>query len=201
MAAYLIRRILLIIPIILGVTLVSFLILHSIPGDPAEVIAGLDGTKEVLERIRGDLGLDKPLPIQYLVFIRNILIHGDFGYSYRTQQPVSREIKGRFFNSLKLGVTAIVFAIFIGLLGGTLSAVKENSKVDRFFTISSLISLSIPTFWSGLLLMIFFSVRLGWFPAGGMDGPRSYFLPVVTLGLPASAVIIRMVRTSLLEVE
>lgn len=200
MVAYVIRRIILIIPIVLGVTLVSFIILHSIPGDPAEVIAGMDGSKEILEKIRADLGLDKPLPIQYLVFIKNILIHGDFGYSYRTQRPVSQEIKGRFINSIKLGVTAIVIAILIGLICGTLSAIKENSKLDRFFTISSLISLSTPTFWSGLLLIIFFSVYLKWLPAGGMSGLKSYILPAIALGLPASAVIIRMVRTSLLEV-
>jgi peptide/nickel transport system permease protein len=200
MVAYILRRIILIIPIVLGVTLVSFIILHSIPGDPAEVIAGLDGSKEILEKIRADLGLDKPLPIQYLIFIKNILIHGDFGYSYRTQRPVSQEIKGRFINSLKLGVTAIVIAIIIGLICGTLSAIKENSKLDRIFTISSLISLSTPTFWSGLLLIIFFSVYLKWLPAGGMGGLKSYILPAIALGLPASAVIIRMVRTSLLEV-
>jgi len=200
MIAYIIRRIILIIPIVLGVTLVSFIILHSIPGDPAEVIAGLDGSKEILEKIRADLGLDKPLPIQYLVFIKNILIHADFGYSYRTQRPVSQEIKGRFINSMKLGVTAITIAILIGLFFGILSAIKENSKLDRFFTISSLISLSTPTFWSGLLFIIFFSVYLKWFPAGGMGGLNSYLLPAITLGLPASAVIIRMVRTSLLEV-
>jgi peptide/nickel transport system permease protein len=200
MAAYILRRIILIIPIVLGVTLVSFIILHSIPGDPAEVIAGLDGSKEILEKIRADLGLDKPLSVQYLVFIKNILIHGDFGYSYRTRRPVSQEIKGRFVNSIKLGVTAITFAIIIGLFCGILSAVKENSKLDRFFTISSLISLSTPTFWSGLLLIIFFSVYLKWLPAGGMSGLKSYLLPAIALGLPASAVIIRMVRTSLLEV-
>jgi peptide/nickel transport system permease protein len=200
MVAYIIRRIILVIPIVLGVTLVSFIILHSIPGDPAEVIAGLDGTKEVLERIRTELGLDKPLPIQYLVFIKNILIHGNFGYSYRTQRPVSQELKGRFINSMKLAVTAITIAILIGLFCGILSAIKENSKLDRLFTISSLISLSTPTFWSGLLLIIFFSVYLKWFPAGGMGGLKSYLLPAVTLGLPASAIIIRIVRTSLLEV-
>ena len=200
MVAYILRRIILIIPIVLGVTLVSFIILHSIPGDPAEVIAGMDGTKEILEKIRADLGLDKPLPVQYLIFIKNILLHGDFGYSYRTQRPVSQEIKGRFINSIKLGVTAIVIAILIGLICGTLSAIKENSKLDRFFTISSLISLSTPTFWSGLLLIIFFSVYLKWLPAGGMSGLKSYILPAIALGLPASAVIIRMVRTSLLEV-
>jgi peptide/nickel transport system permease protein len=200
MVAYIIRRIILIIPIVLGVTLVSFIILHSIPGDPAEVIAGMDGSKEILEKIRADLGLDKPLPIQYLIFIKNILIHGDFGYSYRTQRPVSQEIKGRFINSLKLGVTAIVIAIIIGLICGTLSAIKENSKLDRIFTVSSLISLSTPTFWSGLLFIIFFSVYLKWLPAGGMGGLKSYILPAIALGLPASAVIIRMVRTSLLEV-
>lgn len=200
MLVYIVRRFILIIPILLGVTLVSFVILHSIPGDPAEVIAGLDGSKEILQKIRTELGLDDPLPIQYLVFLKNTFIHWDLGYSYRTQRPVSQEIKGRFVNSLKLGFTAIGIAVFIGLLCGILSAVRENSKLDRSFTICSLISLSTPTFWSGLLLILFFSVYLKWLPAGGLGGIKSYLLPAITLGLPASAVIIRMVRTSLLEV-
>ena len=200
MIAYILRRFILTIPILLGVTLVTFIILHSIPGDPAQVIAGLDATEEVLKRMRIDLGLDKPLPIQYLLFVEKVLIHGDLGYSYRTRRPVFQEIKGRFPNTLILGAAALTIAIVVGMFCGILCSIKHNSKLDRFITISTLIGLSTPTFWSGLLFIMFFSVYLGWFPAGGMAGPRSIILPAITLGLPASSVITRMVRTSLLEV-
>jgi len=199
MTAYIIRRIILIIPMLLGVTLVSFIILHSMPGDPAQVIAGLDTSEEIIERIKKDLGLDKPLPVQYLIFIKNIA-RGDLGYSYRTRRPVSQELKGRFPNTALLGATALIFAIVIGIFFGTIAAVKQNSILDRFITVIFLIGLSTPAFWSGLLLIIIFSVHFGWFPAGGMEGARSFILPAFTLGLPASAVIAMMVRTSLLEV-
>jgi ABC-type dipeptide/oligopeptide/nickel transport system permease component len=179
---------------------VSFVILHSIPGDPAQVIAGLDGTEEVLKKIRSDLELDKPLPTQYFIFVKRFLIHGDLGYSYRTRRPVSKEIKARFPNTAMLAGAGLTIAIFIGMLCGIICAIKHNSKLDRILTLSTLIGISTPTFWSGLLFMILFSVYLGWFPAGGLAGPRSIILPAITLALPASAVITRMVKVSLLEV-
>lgn len=200
MLAYIIRRLVLVIPIVLGVTLVVFIILHTMPGDPAQVMAGLDSSKEVLERIRNDLGLDQPLPIQYLTFLKNIFIHGDLGYSFRTRRPVSAEIKGRLENTLVLAGAAITLAILIGMICGIMCALRHNSKLDRFFTVISMVGLSTPTFWSGLLLIMLFSVSLGWFPAGGMSGVKSIFLPAVTLALPISAVITRIVRTSLLDV-
>jgi ABC-type dipeptide/oligopeptide/nickel transport system permease component len=177
-----------------------FIILRSIPGDPAEIIAGLDGNQEVFEKIRTDLGLDKPLPLQYLIFIKNIFTHGDLGYSYRTRRPVTLEIKERFLHTAILGAAAMVFAFFIGVLLGILCAVNHNSKLDHLFTTTTLVGLSTPTFFSGILLIMFFSIYLRWVPAGGMFGPKSIILPAIALGLPGLAVITRMVRTSLLEV-
>ena len=199
MVAYILHRVLIIIPIFFGVTLVSFVILHSMPGDPAEMIAGIDTNKEVVDRIKKELGLDQPLPVQYLMFMKNIL-KGDFGYSFRTRQPVSHELKGRILNTLVLGALAIGLATLFGVPSGILCALGHNSGLDRFFVISTLFGLSTPMFWSGLLFIMFFSVYLGWFPAGGMSGARSIVLPAITLGLPAAAVITRMVRASLLEV-
>lgn len=200
MIFYIIRRFILIIPIVFGVTLVTFIILHSIPGDPAQVIAGLDGTEEVLKKIRSDLELDKPLPTQYFTFLKRFLIHGDLGYSYRTRRPVLEEIKARFPNTVMLAGAGLTIAIFIGMLCGIICAIKHNSKLDRILTFSTLIGIATPTFWSGILFIILFSVYLGWFPAGGMDGPRSIILPAIALALPAAAVITRMVKVSLLEV-
>jgi peptide/nickel transport system permease protein len=199
MIAYVIRRILLVIPILFGVTLVVFVILHSMPGDPAQVIAGLDSSKEVLDRIRKDLGLDRPLPVQYLSLMESIFIRGNLGYSYRTRQPVSVEIKRRYVNTGVLAASAIVVAVLIGVPCGIICAVRHN-WMDRFLAIVSLIGLSTPAFWSGLLLIILFSVYLGWLPAGGKSGFRSLVLPAITLAIPAAGVIARMVRTSLLEV-
>jgi peptide/nickel transport system permease protein len=160
----------------------------------------MDSTEDVVKRIRGELGLDKPLTTQYLIFLSNIFVHGDLGYSYRTRRRVALEIKERFPYTAALGGTAITLATLIGVVCGVLCAVKHGSNVDSLFTVSSLVGLSTPTFWSGLLFIMFFSVNLGWFPAGGTAGLKSILLPAVTLGLPATAVITRMVRTSLLEV-
>jgi peptide/nickel transport system permease protein len=137
MTAYIIRRLILAIPILLGVTLVIFIILHSMPGDPAEVIADLDGKQEVLEKIRTDLGLDKPLLFPYLILIKNIFTRGDLGYSNRTRRPVTLELKERFLNTAILGANPIVFAFFIGVCMGILCAIKHNSKVDRLFPLST----------------------------------------------------------------
>ena len=199
MIAYVIRRLILVIPILFGVTLVVFIILHSMPGDPAQVIAGLDGSEEVLDRIRKDLGLDRSLPVQYLSLMKSIFIRGDLGYSYRTRQAVSVEIKRRYVNTGMLGASAIVVAVLVGVPCGIVCAVRHN-WMDRLLAIVSLIGLSTPAFWSGLILIILFSVYLGWLPAGGKSGFRSILLPAITLAIPAAGVIARMVRTSLLEV-
>jgi len=199
MTAYIIRRIILMIPLVLGITLVSFIILHSMPGDPAEMIAGVDTSPEVIERIRKDLGTDQPLYIQYFIFLKNLL-RGDLGYSYRTQQPVSKELKQRLPYTAMLGIAALTLSTLVGVLFGVLAAVRKDSMFDRITTGFFLIGLSTPIFWAGLLFIILFSVYLGWLPAGGYAGLRSVLLPAITLAIHASAVTSRMVRTSLLEV-
>ena len=187
------------IPLILGITLVSFIILHSMPGDPAEMIAGMDTTEEIIQKIRKDLELDKPLHIQYLTFITNIF-RGNMGYSFRTRQPVLQELKKRIPYTAMLGAAALIISTFLGLLFGVIAAIMRDSVFDRVTTVFFLIGLSTPSFWAGLLFIIFFAVYLGWLPAGGYAGFRSVILPAITLSIPAAAVISRMVRTSLLEV-
>ena len=199
MGNYILRRILLMIPLILGVTLISFIILHSMPGDPAETLAGLETTGEIVEKIRTDLGLDKSLPVQYFIFIKNLL-KGDFGYSYRTRQPVIEELIGRLPHTFMLAFTSLFLATLLGLFLGITSAVNRNSFVDHGISAFLLLGLSAPTFWIGMLFILFFAVHLGWLPAGGYSGIQSLILPALTLAIPCTAIISRMVRISLLEV-
>jgi peptide/nickel transport system permease protein len=187
------------IPLIIGITLISFILLNCMPGDPAETIAGLDTSMETVERIRHDLGLDKPIHIQYLIFLGNIF-RGNMGYSFRTRQPVAEELMRRIPYTAMLGAVALPFSAFFGILFGLIAVLKRESVFDRIITVIFIIGLSTPSFWSGLLFIIFFAVYLGWFPAGGYAGFPSIILPGITLAIPGAAVVSRMVRVSLLEV-
>jgi peptide/nickel transport system permease protein len=199
MIAYITRRLLLMFPLLLGITLITFLILHAMPGDPAETLAGMETTGEIVERIRHDLGLDKPPTTQYFIFLKNLL-KGDFGYSYRTRQPVMNELIKRLPYTFMLAGASLGVAIIAGFLLGILSAINRDSIIDRIISMILLVGLSTPTFWIGLLFILFFAVNLGWFPAGGYSGLRSLIMPAMTMAIPVTAIISRLVRTSLLEV-
>ncbi len=199
MISYVIRRLLMVIPILLGITLVSFMILQLVPGDPAQIILGLEAEPEQLDALRQKLGLDKPVLVQYAVFLKNTL-KGDLGESIRTRNDVVAEIWPRFLNTLRLTVTSILLATIIGLIVGCIAAMRQNTKVDYIVMAGVLLGISTPTFWSGLLIILVFSVNLGWFPAGGATGFASLVLPAVTLAAPAAAMTARMARSSLLEV-
>ena len=188
-----------VIPILLGITLVSFMILQLVPGDPAQIILGLEAEPEQLDALRQKLGLDKPVLVQYAVFLKNTL-KGDLGESIRTRNDVVAEIWPRFLNTLRLTVTSILLATIIGLIVGCIAAMRQNTKVDYIVMAGVLLGISTPTFWSGLLIILVFSVNLGWFPAGGATGFASLVLPAVTLAAPAAAMTARMARSSLLEV-
>ena len=199
MISYMVRRLLMVIPILLGITLVSFTILQLVPGDPAQIILGLEAEPEQLDALRHELGLDKPVIVQYAIFLKNTL-KGDLGESIRTRNDVVAEIWPRFLNTLRLTVTSILLATIIGLAVGCLAAMRQNTKVDYLVMAGVLLGISTPTFWSGLLIILVFSVYLGWFPAGGATGFASLVLPAVTLAAPAAAMTARMARSSLLEV-
>jgi len=199
MISYVIRRLLMVIPILLGITLASFMILQLVPGDPAQIILGLEAEPEQLDALRQKLGLDKPVLVQYAVFLKNTL-KGDLGESIRTRNDVVAEIWPRFLNTLRLTVTSILLATVIGLVVGCIAAMRQNTKVDYLVMAGVLLGISTPTFWSGLLIILVFSVYLGWFPAGGATGFASLVLPAVTLAAPAAAMTARMARSSLLEV-
>jgi glutathione transport system permease protein len=193
------KRLLEIIPILFLVTILIFLFVHLIPGDPARLVAGTDATIEDVEVVRKELGLDKPLHIQYLTYIGNLL-KGDFGTSLKTKRPVIEEIGSRFMPTFWLTLWSMVWAVIIGLLIGVISATKRNKWQDYLGMFGAVSGLSLPSFWLGLMLIQLFAVTLGWLPTGGLDSWKSYILPAFTLGTGVAAVIARFTRSSLMDV-
>jgi len=208
-SAYIAKRLLAAIPVLFGLTIIVFLIMAMIPGDPATAILGSYATPENVEKLNRDLGLDKPLLQQYLIWITN-LFQGDLGRSYTLNRPVLDEVLERFSATLILAGTALVLCSVLGLIAGVISAVRQFSWVDKTITLVVLIGISIPSFWLGLLLILVFAVNLRWFPASGMyaiyggGGPldlmHHLFLPALTLAVVATGVIARLTRTAMLEV-
>lgn len=198
MGRYILYRLILTVLVLLGVSIVVFFIIRLVPGDPAELLADQWATKEDIEQLRRDMGLDKPVTVQYLRFMDRIL-HGDLGNSIITKVPVAEEIAARFPSTLKLAVTGTVIAIVIGTLAGTISAVRPYSIFDNIAMILALLGVSTPAFWLGLMFILVFSVHLGWFPAMGAATPKHLILPSLTLGLLTAGVIARQSRSSMLQ--
>jgi ABC-type dipeptide/oligopeptide/nickel transport system permease component len=179
------------------VTLV-FLVFQLIPGDAARMYAGEQATEEEVERVRREFGLDDPLIVQYASYLER-LARGDLGTSIMTRRAVTTEIRDRFWNTVQLAVGAIVLATVVGLLLGTISAVKRGSAWDYFATIVALLGISIPVFWLGLLMMYVFTLQLDMLPSSGKNGWKYYIMPTITLSVFSIAFITRMTRSSLLE--
>ncbi|MGB9789684.1 MAG: ABC transporter permease [Thermotoga caldifontis] len=198
MLRFIVRRLLLLIPVVIGVSIVSFSIMHMIPGDPARIIAGEGATAEDIMSIRIKYGLDRPLIEQYFRFMKGVLTN-DLR-SIRTERPILSEILPRFANTAQLAFVSIIISSVIGVTLGIVSAVKRNSWVDTFSMVFSLVGVSMPIFWLGILLIILFAVTLRWLPSGGKGGVEHLILPALTLGLATSAIIARMTRASVLEV-
>ncbi|HUW09516.1 MAG TPA: nickel ABC transporter permease [Anaerolineae bacterium] len=198
MGRYIAYRLILTIFVLLGVSLVVFFMIRLIPGDPAQLLADQWATKEDIEQLRRDMGLDRPITVQYLIFMDRVL-HGDLGNSIITKVPVTSEIAARFPYTLTLAVIGTVIAVVIGTLAGTVSAVKPFSIFDNTAMILSLLGVSTPAFWLGLMFMLVFSVRLGWLPAMGAATPKHLILPSLTLGLLTAGVIARQSRSSMLQ--
>ena len=194
-----IRRLIASVPVLLVVTIVVFLLLKLTPGDPAVLMLGQDATPAAVAQLHRELGLDRPLPEQYWSFVVN-LVHGDLGRSYDTHQLVTREIGRAFLATAELTFVAIAISIIVGVPLGVISAMVHHSKVDGLIRVALLIMVSMPTFWLGLLLIYGFAVRLGVLPSFGREGLRSLILPSLTLATFSLAIIVRMTRSSLLEV-
>ncbi len=187
------------LPVLLGVSLIIFTMVRVIPGDPGIILAGPHATKEQVEQIRSQLGLDQHPILQYTFFIGN-LFRGDLGTSTRTGLPVTEEIMARLPYTLLLALASILIATVLGTLTGIIAGVKQNSKFDYLSMLTALFGLSMPVFWLGLMLMLLFSITLGWFPAVGAESFTHLVLPAVTLGANSMAIIARMTRSSMLEV-
>jgi len=199
MFQYVIKRLLSTIPVLLGISLLLFFMLRALPGDPAEVLAGQMATPEDIELIRHQLGLDRPVYIQYALFLGR-LAKFDLGRSARTQNPVIQEVWARLPNTVLLAVVAIALACLFGIPAGIISAVRPYTFLDYFVTSSALFGMSMPVFWLGLMLVVVFAVWLHWLPAGGIGTWKHVILPSITLTAFVIAFIARMTRSSMLEV-
>lgn len=201
MTRYLVQRLILAVPVLLGVSIVVFLMLHLLPGDPAlAMLAGQSGiTSEDVDRIRRQLGLDQPLPVQYLTYIGRVL-HGDFGESVHSHRPVLEMIAEQAGATIQLAVAAMVIAVTMGIVLGTISALRQNTWVDTLSMLIALFGVSMPSFWFGLILIYIFSLQLGWLPVTGQGGWQRLVLPAIALGMDFSAITARLVRANLLEV-
>lgn len=208
MMGYVLKRLLATIPVFIGLSLIVFLIMAMIPGNPAQALLGAWATPENVARINQELGLNKPLYQQYFIWAGNIL-HGDFGRSYVLNRPVIDEVLERFGATLLLGGCALLISTVLGLLAGIFSAVRQFGW-DRLITLLVLLGISMPSFWIGLLMIMLFAVQLQWFPASGMyaiwggggalDLLHHLTLPAITLAIVATGVIARLTRTAMLEV-
>ncbi|MCL2404257.1 MAG: ABC transporter permease [Defluviitaleaceae bacterium] len=200
MLIYIIRRILQAIPVMIGVSLAVFMMMHLIPGDPARIMAGEAASPYQIEQMRQNLGLNDPLPVQYWNFITRA-IRGDLGNSVRSGVPVVQEIfEARFFITFQLALVGLSAAMLIGLVIGLISAVYRYSLTDMFLMILALLGLSIPNFWLGLILINLFSVRLDLLPITGWGTWQQMIMPMIVLGISGAAVIARMTRASLVDV-
>ncbi len=199
MLSYIVRRLLGMIPTLLIVVVIVFLFVHILPGDPARLVAGADADEATINLIRKDLGLDLPLPQQFLRYVED-LSQGNMGKSLRTKRPVVQEISDRFMPTLWLTVTSMAWSVLFGMGIGICSAVWRNKWPDRLGMTLAVSGISFPAFALGMILMQIFSVQFGWLPTVGADTWKHYILPSITLGAAVAAVMARFTRASFVEV-
>jgi peptide/nickel transport system permease protein len=195
---YLVRRLLLTVPVLLGVATLVFSLIHLVPGDPAQSMLGDSAPPEDVAKLRQALGLDRPLVQQYKSFLGGV-VKGDLGTSFRYGTPVTSEIGSRLLRTMQLALAAMAVAIVIAIPLGIIAAVRKGTAVDQAAMTLSLIGISMPNFWLGPLLAIVFAVRLGWLPVSGTGTVAHLVLPAVTLGAALAAILARMTRASVLE--
>lgn len=199
MVTFIARRVLLLVPILFGVSIVTFLMVHLVPGDPIQIMLGHGASGANLALLRHEYGLDSPLPIQYLRFMGNLL-HGDLGTSIHSSRPVFREISDRFLATLELTSAAMALAVLLGVGVGVLAVGSRSRQLDGLLMLGATLGISLPSFFVGLLLIYFFALQLGWLPVLSSDNLQGLILPAVTLALPAASVLARVTRSGLVEV-
>jgi peptide/nickel transport system permease protein len=207
MLTYILRRLVQLVVVLIVVGVIAFLLIHLAPGDPASVMLGSNATQDQVERLRQQLALDQPLPVQFAAWSSRVL-QGDLGISHFAQKPVLQVLAQRAEPTLLLTSMAILIAVLIGVPTGIVAAIRRGTAVDQAALGMALLGASVPSFWLGLSLILYFAVRLGWFPSsgilplasGGLESLRYYVLPALALGFPNSALITRITRSSMLDV-
>lgn len=199
MVKYIIKRLIFIIPVLIGVSLLIFAILSLTPGDPADMFLSSQATPAVREAWREQFGLNDPFFVQYYHFISGIVLHWDWGKNFANGQSVTADIMLRFPNTFLLACLTTVIAIIIGLFLGVFTAKHQNTWLDTTFSVIGMVGISMPQFWLGLLLLIWFGLDLKWFPISGFDGPKYWVLPSIALGVQNAAILMRFARTSVLD--
>lgn len=199
MKKYILKKVLVSIPIILGMSLITFLLLNVVPGDPVTLMMREHISPDVVARVRSQMHLNDPVYIRFFRFIADAL-QGNLGISYKLNRPVSELLYEAFPNTLILAISAAIVSWIIGIPAGILSAVKKYSFVDNFFMGFSLLGVSMPVFWSGLIFQYIFSLKLGVLPVSGFDGPEYIIMPAIVLGWSSAGTIARLIRSNLLEI-
>lgn len=199
MSRYILRRLLLLIPTLLGVSFIIFSLLYLTPGDPAEAALGQNATKEALEAYRENMGLNDPFLVQYGRYLSGA-VRGDLGNSYLTGRSVTGTLMALFPATVKLALFALVIALAFGIVFGVLSAIYRYSLLDKIVLVIGMVGISMPIFWSGILFILLFSVKLGWFPSSGMGSFKHLILPGFALGFQSMAVVMRQTRSAMLDV-
>ena len=207
MLKYIVKRILMAIPILLGISIIAFFLIRLVPGDTVTALLGANYNEEQATILRAKYGLDKPLVLQYFIWFKNVLV-GDLGNSFFTREPVLAAIADRLPVTLQLMFMSFLYSIFIAIPLGTIAAIKRNSVLDYGASFVGLLGVSVPNFWLGTLFILFFSLNLKWFPSGGfisffedpVQNLQYMIMPSVALGASVGAVVMRMTRSSMLEV-
>lgn len=200
MLNYVIRRLLLFVPMLAGISLAVFLVMHAIPGDLARMAAGPDAAEADIEQIRRNYGLDKPLHQQYFIYLQRVVLQGDLGDSFQTYAPVTESIARTLPATLELATAGMLLAVVLGVPLGIAAALKPRGLLDSALTALAVVGISMPGFFLGLLLMLVFASTLGWLPPTGRGSWQQLVMPAITLGLPYVATFSRLARSSMLDV-